>query len=110
MREKLLWEGMQPDPGKLAAPKEMPVPKSYSDLHRVLGMMNFLGQFILNKSRKTEALRSLLEEQNAWQWEVEHLREWGHLIEILTHEPVLKFFDPKKVLDVPFDGLPLFHY
>ncbi len=104
MGEKLSVAGVQPDPEKVVALTEMPVPQCKGDLRRYLGMVNFLGKFLPNLSDKSKALRSLLEERTAWQWNSEHQREWDQLLEILTKEPVLKFFDPDRKTKVSADA------
>ena len=39
-------KGLQPDPRKIEAIIEMPTPGDKASIHRFLGMVNFLGQFI----------------------------------------------------------------
>ncbi len=104
MGEKLSADGVQPDPAKVAALEKMPVPECKADLQRYLGMVNFLGKFISNLSAKTTALRSLLENRTPWQWNHEHQAEWEQLQNILTREPVLRFFDPARMTKVSTDA------
>lgn len=59
--ERLSEEGVQPDPEKIRAIEEMPVPEDKKDLQRALGLVNYLGKFVPNLSANTRALRSLLE-------------------------------------------------
>ena len=41
-------EGIKPDPQKVAAVKEMPFPSCKKDLQRFMGMIAYLGKFIVN--------------------------------------------------------------
>ena len=52
-------KGLQPDPSIIEAILDMPKPDDKESLHRFLGMVNFLGQFIPNLSETTAPLRSL---------------------------------------------------
>lgn len=61
MGEKLSGAGVQPDPEKVRAIAELPVPQDKNDLQRALGLVNYLGKFIPNLSANTRTLRSLLE-------------------------------------------------
>ena len=53
-------KGFTPDPEKIRAIIEMPPPESKQDLRRLLGMVNYLSQYIPNMSEITAPLRSLL--------------------------------------------------
>ena len=46
-------QGLHPDPQKINAILEMPNPIDKAGIHRFLGMVNFLGQFIPNLSEMT---------------------------------------------------------
>lgn len=102
--EKLSGAGVQPDPEKVRAIAELPVPQDKNDLQRALGLVNYLGKFIPNLSANTRALRSLLETNTMWQWMAEHAKEWAWLRSSLTQEPVLKFYDQDKPLKVSTDA------
>ena len=44
----LTEEGVKPDPNKTRAIRDMPAPKSKEELHTLLGMYNYLSQYIPN--------------------------------------------------------------
>lgn len=102
--EKLSEAGVQPDPEKVKAIAEMPVPQDKNDLQRALGLVNYLGKFVPNLSANTKALRSLLENKTMWQWMPEHAKEWEWLKNSLIREPVLTFYDQDKPLKVSTDA------
>ena len=56
--------GLWPDPVKVSAINDMPPPESKIDLQRILGMINYLGQFIPNLSQITAPLRSLMKRES----------------------------------------------
>lgn len=102
--DRLSAAGIQPDPEKVKAIKEMPQPKDKTELQRALGLVNYVGRFIPNLSANTKTLRSLLESGTEWRWEHEHVTEWDMLKNCLVKEPVLKFFDPELPVKVSTDA------
>lgn len=46
-------DGFKPDPEKIKAIIDMPEPQSKQDLQRLLGMVNYLSQYIPNMSEIT---------------------------------------------------------
>ena len=52
--------GLQPDPEKITAITDMPVPEDVTALQRFLGMFNYLAKFVDNLSETTAPLRQLL--------------------------------------------------
>ncbi|XP_053326251.1 uncharacterized protein K02A2.6-like [Spea bombifrons] len=97
-------QGVRPDPMKISAIKYMKKPQNVKDVQRFLGMVNYMGKFIPNLSEKIAPLRWLLEKKNAWNWNHEQETAWQHLKEVLTHEPVLKFYDPAKAIKISSDA------
>ena len=51
---------------------ELPALQSPLELQRVLGVVNYLGQFIPNMSTITAPLHQLLKKDAAWEWHGEH--------------------------------------
>ena len=60
-------DGLKPDPTKINAILDMPVPKSKTDLQRFLGMINYLAKFVPNLSQTTAPLRALLKKRYSFQ-------------------------------------------
>ncbi|KAL9956099.1 hypothetical protein ACROYT_G037526 [Oculina patagonica] len=56
-------EGIQPDPSKVSALKQMSSPTSRQELQTFLGLANYMGPFIPNLSSLTAPLRELLKEK-----------------------------------------------
>ena len=57
-------DGVQPDPGKVSALKQMSSPTNRQELQTFLGLANYMGPFIPNLSTLTAPLRELLKEDN----------------------------------------------
>ena len=102
--EVLSSKGVHPDPEKIRAITEMPLPTSKKDVQRLFGTVNYLGKFILNLTKRTTAIRSLIENKTEWQWNKEHSDEWNDLKETLTSSPILKHYDLSKETKIPTDA------
>ena len=89
-------KGVQPDPKKVAAIRNMERPKCKQDVQRFLGMINYQGKFIPDLATKTAPLRHLLNKKNQWMWEDAQENAWCLLKNALTEEPVLHFYDSTK--------------
>ena len=96
--------GLKPDAEKVRAIIQMPPPQNREELQRFLGMVNYFSQFIPNQSEITAPLRSLLKKDVTWNWFQEHAQAVEHLKDILSSQPVLKFFDPSKPIKLQVDA------
>ena len=68
----LTSEGILPDPAKVEAITQMPIPRSKTEVRRLLGMINYLGKFLPQLSDVSEPLRNLTKEQNQFIWSKVH--------------------------------------
>ena len=87
-------EGVQPDPSKVEAIIQMPLPESKSDLQRFMGMVNYLGKFIPNLSHVTAPLRQLLKKDVLFNLQQTQLNAISEIKRLITSPPCLKFYDP----------------
>ena len=101
--------GCKPDPAKIQAIRDFPIPKDKHDVQRLLGMVNFLNRFVPNLSPHTKHIRSLLQNDIEWNWSHEHECEFQALKKGISQESSLAFFDPRKPIklsnDASKDGL-----
>ena len=96
--------GLRPDPEKVRAISEMPVPSDRTALQRLLGMVKFLSQYIPDESSITAPLRSLLKKNVAWQWQPEHQQAVEKIKHVLASNPVLGFYDVTKDVTIQADA------
>ena len=82
----------------------MPNPSNVKELQRFLGMINYLGKFILNLSDETAPLRKLLEKNVQWTFDKPQIDAVEKLKHLVTSSPVLKYFDPNKPSKVSSDA------
>ena len=72
-------EGVKVDPAKIEAITKMPLPNSVNELQRFLGMITYLGKFILNLAEVTSLLRTLLKKEVGFKLEKPQLDAIGKL-------------------------------
>ena len=100
----IVKSGLRPDPAKVSAINDMPPPESKTDLQRILGMINYLGQFIPNLSQITAPLRSLMKKESHWTWQHEQTKAFNTIKHILTNQPILSFLDIQKDVRLQVDA------
>lgn len=64
-------KGVKPAKANIKAIEMMPCPHSKTEMLKFLGVVNFLGKFILNFSAKMTPLKILLKNRNEWCWNAE---------------------------------------
>jgi hypothetical protein len=95
---------LKPDQRKVEAIQNMERPGNRTDLHRFLGMINYLARYIPVLSTRTMLLRKLLDQNVLWMWNNEQENAWKELEELVSSEPVLKFYDPNKPIKISTDA------
>ena len=97
-------EGIKPDPAKVDAISNMPIPTDKAGVRRLLGMINFLANHIPNMSTITAPLRALVKADTHFQWADKHNKAVEKLKTVLTSSPVLQYFDPTVRSTIPADA------
>ena len=97
-------DGLKPDPNKVKAILEMPTPAEKQSLQRLLGMITYLAKFLPNLSDVTEPLRRLLDKDVLWHWDATHENALNQVKQLITREPVLRYFDNAKEVTLQCDA------
>ena len=97
-------DGLSPDPDKIKAVVNMPIPSDKTALQRFLGMVKYLSQFIPNESDIAAPLRMLLKQDATWEWCHEHTVAIETFKYVLTQKPTLKFYDVQKPVCIQADS------
>ena len=63
---KVTGSGVKPDPSKISAIVDMPIPSNLKELQRCMGIVNYLGKFLPSLSKVSEPLWKLLEKDAIW--------------------------------------------
>lgn len=86
-------EGVRADPNKVKAVTAMEEPRDVSGVRRFLGMVNHLGKYIPQLAAKTQPLRDLLRERNAWTWGHAQQRAFDSIKSELSTTPVMALYN-----------------
>ena len=97
-------DGLRPDDSKVQAIVNMPPPDGKPALRRLLGLVKYLAQYIPHESDITQPLRSLLKEDVQWQWMPEHEEALQKIRDVLSSQPLLRFYDVQKPVTIQADA------
>ena len=97
-------DGLRPHPNKVKAILKMPTPVDKQSLQRLLGMITYLGKFLPHLSDVTEPLRRLLDRDVEWHWDDAHEAALNQVKQLITREPVIRYFDNTKEVTLQCDA------
>ncbi|KAJ8393225.1 hypothetical protein AAFF_G00062970 [Aldrovandia affinis] len=104
MGHLLTTEGLRPDPEKVTAVQNMQTPTEVKCLQRLLGFVNYLSKFLPNFSDVCEPLRHLTDKDIEWAWLPQHDAALENIKHLVTHHPVLKYYDLKEEVTLQCDS------
>ena len=87
--------GLKPDPAKVEAITKMPPPSDEKGVERLMGMVNYLARFMPNLSSVIEPIRKLKSIKVPFTWGSEQEKAFAEIKQIISSDPVLRYFDPK---------------
>ena len=96
-------DGTKPDPKKLKALKELPMPSTVKELQSFLGMINYLSRFNPRIADVAKPLRELTRDDVAWNWFPEHSLAVNTLRNLFD-SAVLQYFNPKEQVFIEADA------
>ena len=96
--------GTRPDPKKLSAVNDFPVPKNQKNIRQFLGLCNYYRKFIPDCARISKPLTSLLKDNTPFLWTEAQDEAFNKLKSCLTREPILKHPDFEQEFFVTTDA------
>lgn len=100
--------GLKPNPSKVKAVKEAPVPQNHKELKAFLGLLNFYEKFLPDRAEHVKPLYDLCNKKS-YEWTENCQRAYQWLKDQITSDRVLTLYDPNKQLilacDASFHGL-----
>lgn len=84
--------------------KNYPVPTNRKELHRFIGMVNYLGRFIPNLSENFSVLRKLISEKEPWIWSSNQQEEFDRVKCLVSDVKTLRYYDPNEPLVIECDA------
>ena len=97
-------DGTRADPEKISAIVNMKTPSNITELRRLLGMANQLGKFSPNIAKITQPLRSLLNKNCSWHWDLPQEESFSQLKSELTRPVILTHYNPSAEAKVSADA------
>ena len=86
---------MHPDPKKVQGITEITVPTDKQQLQSFLGMVNYMGTFILNLLHHTEPLWAMLKKDNVFHWEEQQTQSFQQIKSLIVkaNNTLLRYYD-----------------
>jgi hypothetical protein len=81
--------GVRPDPEKVKAVADWPVPKNVKELRQFLGLANYLHKYSKNYAFRVRPLTQLLRDEVKWIWSSERQDAFDDVKNSLQEAPVL---------------------
>ena len=97
-------DGIQADPDKVSALKQMAPPKNTQELQTFLGLATYMSPFIPNLSTLTAPLREMLKKENQFDWHPTHQEVFEKITASISEELTLAYFDPSKEITLQVDA------
>ena len=97
-------EGVQATPEKVEAICQAPAPTNVTELHSLLGLVNYYGRFVPNLATILHPLNSLLKTDVKWNWTEECSQAFAQVKKNLTSAPVLTHYDPDLPINLAADA------
>ena len=97
-------DGLKPNPDRVQAIIDMPVPQDRKSLQRFFGMVNYLNKFIPNLADISRPLREVMEYSVTWHWMEKQQEAYDILISLIAQSPVLKYFDLDSDITISVDA------
>ena len=96
--------GTQPDPDKISAVQNFPVPKKLKDLRSFLGLANYYRRFVKDFSKIAHPLTKLLRKNEKFIWSPACHSAFTLLKHALVSAPILRFPDFSKPFELYVDA------
>nr|XP_034174769.1 uncharacterized protein LOC117601733 [Osmia lignaria] len=97
-------DGVKPDPKKVEAVKEFPVPKTGKNIRQFLGLCGYYRRFIKNFSKIAKPLSDLTKKEQKFEWTQQQQQAFIILRDKLCEEPILQYPDFTKPFNITTDA------
>lgn len=96
--------GMKADNDRVKSILNLKNPTCKKKLQRILGMINYLRDFLPNLSEVISPLRQLLKKDIIWNWSTSHSAALNEIKMLLSNASILVNFDPKESIKIQCDA------
>ena len=85
--------GVSPDPDKVKAVQNFPIPKNPRNIREFLGLVGYYRKFIADFAARTKPLSDLLKKRREFVWTEQQQHSFQDMKDSLTRAPILQFPD-----------------
>lgn len=96
--------GIKCDPDRVEAIRCMEAPKNKKDLQKLLGMVNYVREYIPDLADICQPMRELLKNNVVFNWQEPHERCLNVIKEMIMNAPTLQIFDPVEHITIETDA------
>ena len=97
-------DGIKPDPKKVEAIQDWPIPEDRQQLQSFLGSVNYLSRFIAGLSDLRKPLQSLISTDTPFIWTETHTQAFNRLKSKISNDCLIHFYDTKKPVFIECDS------
>lgn len=97
-------DGVAVDKSRIESILNLKNPNNKKELMQIMGMINYLRDFIPNLSELTGPLRTLLRKDSEWSWYDSHTAQLKKIKDLICEAPILANYDPKRDLIIQCDS------
>lgn len=97
-------EGVKPNPDKIQAVKNFPIPKTQKEIKTFLGLLGYYRKFIHNFANLTKPLTSCLKKGNKVELNANYIKCFEHCKNLLCNDPILQYPDFEKPFNLTTDA------
>lgn len=97
-------QGLKPDESKISTIRKYPTPTNRKEVHRFVGMVNYLSKFIPNLSANLTNLRKLIVESQPWKWTSAEADEFDRVKSLVSDIGTLSYYDVSQPITIECDA------
>ena len=97
-------KGIKPDPEKIKAITDMPVPTNRKAISRLNGMVNYLSRFLPKLADIMAPIRQLTHKNVTFNWNKDCQNALDKIKHLISEAPVLAYFDPNLEIEIQCDS------
>lgn len=102
--EKIISEaGIKCDPDRVRAIGKIEKPKDKKDLQKLIGMVNYVREYVPNLAEISQPLRELLKKDVIFEWLTAHDDCLNRIKGMISEAPTLQTFDESKEVTIEMD-------